>query len=105
VVDESLQEIILAAFLAGVKAGVVEEGIPAAKKHGKQIGKRIIRGRGKSMPGATARRRVSAYQAAYGKNFKRLAPKNKKANGSWKKDGFKRTQKAAHAATKKEMKK
>ena len=103
-VDDSLQEIILAAFLAGVKAGVVEEGVPLAKKHGKQVGKRVVRGRAKGpMPHVKARRRVSAYQKAYGKHFKKIAPKHKKANGSWKKDGFKRTQKAAHAATKKEM--
>lgn len=104
-VDESLQEIILAAFLAGVKAGVIEEGVPLAKKTAKQVTKRAIRGRSKGDVLGKARRRVSAYQTAYGKNFKRLAPKNKKANGSWKKDGFKRTQKAAHAATRKEMKK
>ena len=103
--DESLQDIILAAFLAGVKAGVVEEGVPAAKKHGKQVGKRIVRGRAKTGGASIARRRVSAYQKTYGKHFKKIAPKHKKANGSWKKDGFKRTQKAAHAATKKEMKK
>jgi len=105
VVDESLQEIILAAFLAGVKAGVVEEGVPAAKKHGKQVGKRIVRGRGKSMPGTTTRRRISAYQTAYGKNFKKVAPKYKKKGGGWKKDGFKRAQAEAHKLTRKEMKK
>ena len=101
--DESLQDIILAAFLAGVKAGVVEEGVPAIEKHGKQIGKRVVRGRSKGDGLGKTRRRVSAYQKAYGKHFKKIAPKHKKANGSWKKDGFKRTQKAAHAATKKEM--
>jgi len=104
VVDESLQEIILAAFLAGVKAGVVEEGVPAAKKHGKQVGKRIIRGRGKSMP-KLGGRRISAYQTAYGKNFKKVAPKYKKKGGGWKKDGFKRAQAEAHKLTRKEMKK
>jgi len=103
VADESLQDIILAAFLAGVKAGVVEEGVPAAKKHGKQVGKRIIRGRGKSMP--KPGRRISAYQKAYGKNFKKVAPKYKKKDGGWKKDGFKRAQAEAHKLTRKEMKK
>jgi hypothetical protein len=101
--DESLQEIILAAFLAGVKAGVVEEAIPRAQKHGKQIGKRVIRGRAKST-GATKKTPLSKYKRLYGANFKRIAPGNKTKAGSWKKDGFKRTQKAAHAATRKEMK-
>jgi hypothetical protein len=106
--DESLQEIILAAFLAGVKAGVVEEAIPRAQKHGKQIGKRVIRGRAKStgaMKKAMAKKSpLSKYKRLYGANFKRIAPGNKTKAGSWKKDGFKRTQKAAHAATRKEMK-
>ena len=105
-VDESLQDIILAAFLAGVKAGVVEEGVPAAKKHGNQIGKRVVRGRSKSTGVLTKpRRRVSAYQKAYGKNFKKVAPKYKKKDGGWKKDGFKRAQAEAHKLTRKEMKK
>lgn len=103
--DESLQDIILAAFLAGVKAGAVEEGVPLAKKHGKQIGKRIVRGRAKSTDAIKPRRRVSAYQKVYGKNFKKVAPKYKKKDGGWKKDGFKRAQAEAHKLTRKEMKK
>lgn len=103
-VDESLQEIILAAFLAGVKAGVIEEGVPLAKKTAKQVTKRAIRGRSKG-DGLPARRRISAYQTAYGKNFKKVAPKYKKKGGGWKKDGFKRAQAEAHKLTRKEMKK
>lgn len=49
-------------------------------------------------------RRKSKYHTAYGKHFKALAPKYKLKSGSWAKDGFKRCQKAAHAATKKGMK-
>lgn len=44
-----------------------------------------------------AKRAVSKAQKAYGRAFKRLAPKFKKKNGSWKKDGFKRCVRAAHA--------
>ena len=43
-----------------------------------------------------AKRVASASQKKYGKAFKKLAPKFKKKNGSWKKDGFKRCVKAAH---------
>jgi len=46
-------------------------------------------------------RKVSAYSKRYGKHFKSIAPKNKKKDGSWKKDGFARTQKQAHKAAKK----
>jgi len=43
-----------------------------------------------------AKRQVSKAQKAYGRAFKRLAPRYKKKNGSWKKDGFKRCVRAAH---------
>ena len=45
-------------------------------------------------------RRASAYSRKYGRAFKSVAPKFKKKNGGWKKDGFKRAQKAAHAKAK-----
>ena len=48
-----------------------------------------------------APRKGSAYSRRYGAAFKRIAPRNKKKNGSWKKGGFARTQKAAHKAAKK----
>jgi len=100
-------EEIIRAFLLGVARGAAEQ-LPTPEQAGKSIGGRVTRGRSKATARTSpvkAARKVSAYQKAYGKNFKKLAPKNKKANGSWKKDGFKRTQKAAHAATRKEMKK
>ena len=52
-------------------------------------------------PSSKKKRKASAYSIKYGKAFKRLAPKYKKKNGSWKQDGFKRCQKAAHRAVKK----
>ena len=42
------------------------------------------------------KRRASARSKKYGRAFKRLAPRYKKKNGSWKKDGFKRCVRAAH---------
>lgn len=52
----------------------------------------------KEKPVKKAARKPSAYAQAYGAAFKRLAPKYKLKNGSWKKGGFKACQKAAHAA-------
>ena len=46
-------------------------------------------------------RKASAAQKAYGRHFKRLAPKYKKKSGGWKKDGFKRCAAAARKAAKK----
>lgn len=42
------------------------------------------------------KRGATKAQKMYGRAFKRLAPKYKKKNGSWKKDGFKRCVRAAH---------
>ncbi len=101
-VEKSLEEIILAAFLAGAKAGVIDAAVPIVKETGKRVGKQAV----KRVTGTRGKlRKPSTYITKYGVNFKKIAPKNKKKDGSWKKDGFKRTQKAAHAATKKEMKK
>ena len=52
-----------------------------------------------------APRKVSKYAQTYGKHFKAISSKYKKKDGSWKQDGFKKTQAAAHKATRKEMKK
>lgn len=46
------------------------------------------------------KRRRSAYSRRYSQCFKKLAPKYKKKNGSWKKDGFKRCAAAARRCAK-----
>lgn len=45
---------------------------------------------------ATGRKRKTAYQRAYQKAFKEIAPKYKLKNGKWKKGGFRSAVKAAH---------
>ena len=49
---------------------------------------------------APPKKRVSKYHKKYGRAFKKLAPKYKKKNGSWKKNGFKRCAAAARRACK-----
>ena len=102
--DDSMAEEIIRAFLLGVARGAAES-FPSPAQAGKSIGRRVTRGRAKGSPVKKVRRKISAYQKAYGENFKRIAPKYKTKSGSWKKDGFKRAQKEAHRLTKKEMKK
>ena len=46
-------------------------------------------------------RKPSAYSRRYGAAFKRVATKYKNKRGGWKKDGFKRAQKAAHKLARK----
>jgi len=52
-------------------------------------------------PKRKKKRKATAYSKRYGKAFKRLAPKYKKKNGAWKKDGFKRCAAAARREAKK----
>jgi len=54
---------------------------------------------GKNLP--KKKRKASAYNKRYSKAFKKLAPKFKKKNGSWKKNGFKNCAKAARKEAKK----
>ena len=60
----------------------------------------VAQTKGKARVAKKVTRKASAYSKKYGRAFKRLAPKYKKKDGSWKKDGFKRCQKAAHRAVK-----
>ena len=102
--DEEV-EAIIRAFLAGVARGASEQ-FPSPKQAGESIGRRVTRGRSRKADPLTKKvRKVSAYQKAYGKNFKKVAPKYKKKGGGWKQNGFKRAQAEAHKLTKKEMKK
>lgn len=57
-------------------------------------------GEGLALAG-TKPKKVSAYHKKYGRSFKKLAPKYKKKNGSWKKNGFKRCAAAARRECKK----
>lgn len=47
------------------------------------------------------KRKASAYSKRYGAAFRKVAPKYKLKNGSWRKGGFKAAQKAAHKMARK----
>ena len=47
------------------------------------------------------KRKASAYSKKYSREFKKIAPKYKNKNGTWKKGGFKKAVKEAHKAVKK----
>jgi len=102
----SLAEIIAAAFIAGVEQ--------EAKKRSKKAGKDAVSGLVDNLdlvpmaldvgnPVGKARRKPSKYAKAYGKAFKEVSPRYKTKSGSWKKDGFKNAQKAAHKLAKKRV--
>lgn len=51
--------------------------------------------------GTTLVKQSTKYQRKYRKAFAQVAPKHKKKDGTWKKDGFKRAVKEAHAKARK----
>ncbi len=92
--DESLVALILAAFEAGARQ--------EAEKQGKIAGKKAVIKTIEAIPKVLAKRKrkASAYSIKYGKAFKQVAPRYKTKSGSWKKNGFKNAQKAAHKKAK-----
>ena len=100
-----LAEVIAAAFMAGVKQQAKAEGKKAGKKTVKFVVEEgsPIAAEGINQILRTEKkvtRKASKYAMKYGRAFKLVAPKFKTAKGGWKKDGFKRAQKAAHKKAK-----
>ena len=96
-------EEIIRAFLLGVARGAAEQ-FPTAEQAGESIGRRVTRGRSRGPdPLTKTKRRLSKYQRTYKKNLKKIEPDYKLKNGSWKKNGFQRAVKEAHAMTRKEL--
>ena len=92
--DESLVALILAAFEAGARQ--------EAQKQGKAAGRKTVKAAVEVIPKTIAKRKrkASAYSIKYGRAFKQVAPRYKTKSGSWKKNGFKNAQKAAHKKAK-----
>ena len=75
-----------------IDAILTAQGEPSLKESIEQVSPFTKTKKKSSKP----KRKASAKSKKYGRAFKRLAPKYKKKNGSWKKDGFKRCVRAAH---------
>lgn len=64
----------------------LEEMLSSMKTSGQRVS---VRGASSSRGRSTSKKkRKSAYQAAYSKAFKKVAPNYKKKDGSWRKGGF-----------------
>ena len=73
------------------------EGYAAALEQSERFGTARVRKEGAlSRPSPKPKRKASAYSKRYGAAFRKVAPRFKKKNGSWKTNGFKNAQKAAH---------
>ena len=94
-------EEIIRAFLLGVARGAAQQ-FPSPEQAGESIGRRVTGGRSKGDAFAKPKR-LSKYRRAYKKNLKKIEGDYKLKNGSWKKNGFQRAVKEAHAMTRKEL--
>lgn len=84
---------------ADLLAGMAGEKV--AGKTGKKVAPMIIeKAAKKTAKVVKSKRKKSAYNSKYATAFKKVASKHKKKGGGWKKDGFKKAQKAAHALAK-----
>jgi hypothetical protein len=99
--EDSMAEEIIRAFLLGVARGAAEQ-FPTAEQAGESIGRRVTGGRSRG-DALKAPKKLSKYRRTYKKNLKKVESKYKLKNGSWKKDGFQRAVKEAHAMTRKEL--
>lgn len=85
-------------FAAGYRAGMAGEHVFSATRSTRKGDVRKTARR--AYEPKKKKRKPSAYNKRYGAAFKRLAPKYKKKNGQWKKDGFKRAAAAARREAK-----
>lgn len=83
-----------AAFIAGALSETKKIATKAGKKSVRKVSDTAVAG------GRKVKRKASAYSKRYGAAFKKVAKKYKKRNGSWKVNGFKNAQKAAHKLAK-----
>ena len=81
-------------FAAGWDSGRYHERYPHHLKGGES--KAMRESIDDFTPSPKPKRKASAYSKRYGAAFRKVAPKFKKKNGSWKTNGFKNAQKAAH---------
>ena len=92
---ETMGDAVKAAFLAGVMA----EATKRARSTGTATVALTADATVKTVK--KVKRKASAYSKRYGAAFRKVAGRFKLKNGSWKKNGFKNAQKAAHKLAKK----
>ena len=83
---DTVADVARAAFMAGLLA--------ETKKTATKAGRKTVQTTVKT--GKKVTRKASAYSKKYGRAVKQVQSKYKTKAGQWKKDGFKRAQKAAH---------
>jgi len=90
-------------FAAVAKAAFIAGATSELKKVARKAGKKTVSTTVDvaKAGGRSVKRKASEYSKRYGRAFKKVADKYKKKDGSWKANGFKNAQKAAHKLAKK----
>jgi hypothetical protein len=85
-------------FAAIAKAAFIAGAMSEVKKQGTRAGKAVVSAGASGIEAGAkkVKRKASEYSKRYGRAFRKVAPRFKKKNGSWKTNGFKNAQKAAH---------
>ena len=89
-------------FAAIAKAAFIAGALSETKKIAKKAGRKTVKSVSETAVagGRKVKRKASAYSKRYGAAFRKVSKKYKKKNGSWKVNGFKNAQKAAHKLAK-----
>jgi hypothetical protein len=89
-------------FAAIAKAAFIAGALSETGKIAKKAGRKTVRATADTTVKAAkkVKRKASAYSKRYGKAFRKVAPRFKLKSGSWKANGFKNAQKAAHKLAK-----
>ncbi len=91
----------ISSALCGVmEQALIEKGVDATLA--KTLAKKACEPTLQAVPGVARKgaKKVSAYAIRYGRAFKKVAKQFKTKSGSWKKNGFRNAQKAAHKLAK-----
>ena len=89
-------------FAAIAKAAFIAGAMSEVKKQSKKAGTAVVSAGASGLEAGAkkVKRKASAYSKRYGKAFRKVAPRFKLKSGSWKTNGFKNAQKAAHKLAK-----
>ena len=91
----------ISSALCGVmEQALIEKGVDATLA--KTLAKKACEPTLQAVPGVARKgvKKASAYAIRYGRAFKKVAKQFKTKSGSWKKNGFRNAQKAAHKLAK-----
>ena len=98
----AIEDLTARALCGVIEKALIAEGVSPeiAKELSERACHPVVKAGTRKAKGVV-KRKATAYQKRYGAAFRKIASKYKPKPGKWKKDGFKRAQRAAHRMAKK----